>query len=117
MIDDSPDVVQSLQFLFSMWGHELLVAYHGQQGLDIAQREKPEIILCDIGLPGMSGYEVAQALRAAPETRRAYLIAVSGFGTAEDKERARAAGFDLHLNKPEGFTTLDRLLRELPGAS
>ncbi len=114
IIDDSPDVVQSLEFLFSMWGHELLVAYHGQQGIDIAQREKPEIILCDIGLPGMSGYEVARALRAAPETRRTYLIAVSGFSTAEDKERARAAGFDLHLNKPEGFTTLDRLLRELP---
>ncbi len=117
IIDDSPDVVQSLEFLFSMWGHELLVAYHGKQGIDIAQREKPEIILCDIGLPGMSGYEVAQALRAAPETRSTYLIAVSGFSTAEDKERARAAGFDLHLNKPEGFTTLDRLLRELPVAS
>jgi CheY-like chemotaxis protein len=114
LIDDSPDVVQSLQFLFSMWGHELSVAYHGQQGIDLARREKPEIILCDIGLPGMSGYDVAKVLRSAPETKDAYLIAVSGFRTAEDKERSRAAGFDMHLDKPEGFTTLDRLIRDLP---
>jgi CheY-like chemotaxis protein len=114
LIDDSVDVVQSLQYLFSMWGHELLVAYHGKQGIDVAQREKPEIILCDIGLPGVSGYDVAKALRANPETKDAYLIAVSGFRSEEDKKRSRAAGFDMHLEKPEGFTTLDRLLRDLP---
>jgi CheY-like chemotaxis protein len=114
LIDDSPDVVQSLQFLFSMWGHELFVAYHGQQGIDLARRERPEIILCDIGLPGMSGYDVAKALRSAPETKDAYLIAVSGFNTEEVKQRSREVGFDMHLDKPDGFTTLDRLLRDLP---
>jgi CheY-like chemotaxis protein len=62
----------------------------------------------------MSGHDVAKALRAAPETKDAYLIAVSGFRTEEDKQRSRDAGFDMHLDKPEGFTTLERLLRDLP---
>jgi CheY-like chemotaxis protein len=72
------------------------------------------VVLCDIGLPGMDGYAVARALRGDPATASLYLIAVSGYASPEDQQRSLAAGFDLHLNKPQGFSGLSERLQSLP---
>jgi CheY-like chemotaxis protein len=114
IIDDSPDVVTSLEFLLKHAGHQLSSAPDGTRGIEAARRVKPDIILCDIGLPDMDGYAVARALRADQVTSGSYLIAVSGYGSEEDQRRSLEAGFDLHLNKPEGFAGLSERLEKLP---
>lgn len=114
IIDDSPDVVTSLQFLLKHAGHEIAVAADGKRGIETARRVAPDVILCDIGLPDIDGYAVAKVLRAEPTTAGSYLIAVSGYGSEEDQRRSREAGFDLHLNKPEGFVGLSERLASLP---
>ena len=114
LIEDSGDIVASLQFLLKSAGHDLSVAANGRQGIEAARRLKPEVILCDIGLPDIDGYAVAKQLRADPMTSSIYLVAVSGFASEEDQRRSHDAGFDLHLNKPQGFVGLDQRLRELP---
>jgi CheY-like chemotaxis protein len=114
IIDDSPDVVTSLEFLLKHAGHELAAAPDGTRGVEAARRFKPEVILCDIGLPDMDGYAVARALRADQITSGSYLIAVSGYGSEDDQRRSLEAGFDLHLNKPEGFAGLSERLANLP---
>jgi CheY-like chemotaxis protein len=86
------------------------VAYPGAEGLQAAQARRPEVVLCDLGLPGLSGFEVARALRQAPETAGVRLIAVSGYGRDEDQRRAREAGFDELLVKPVSPAVLERLL-------
>jgi CheY-like chemotaxis protein len=87
------------------------VAGDGVHGLQLARRMQPDVVLCDIGLPGeMTGYRVAEALRQDPDLRGAYLIALTGYGCADDRERSRRAGFDLHLTKPAGLAELHRAL-------
>jgi CheY-like chemotaxis protein len=114
IIDDSPDVAISLQFLLKHAGHEIAVAADGNRGIEAARSFAPDAILCDIGLPDIDGYAVAKAMRADPATAGSYLIAVSGYGSEEDQRRSLAAGFDLHLNKPEGFVGLSDRLAGLP---
>ncbi len=114
VIDDNPDVGTSLEFLLKASGHTLAVAVSGRQGVEAARLHRPEVVLCDIGLPDIDGYTVARQLRAIPETASAYLVAVSGFASEEDQRRSLAAGFDMHLNKPEGFVGLNARLQELP---
>jgi CheY-like chemotaxis protein len=114
IIDDSPDVATSLQFLLKHAGHALFVAPDGTRGIEAARRQSPDVVLCDIGLPDMDGYAVARSLRADPATEKSYLIAVSGYGSEQDKRRSLEAGFDLHLNKPEGFIGLSERLASLP---
>lgn len=114
IIDDSPDVVMSLEFLLTQSGHEITSAADGKRGIEAAQTFKPDVILCDIGLPGMDGYAVARQLRADPATASIYLIAVSGFAGEEDRRRSLEAGFDMHLNKPQGFVGLNERLQNLP---
>ena len=81
-------------------GHEVKTASNGPAGLKLASTFQPQVVLLDIGLPEMDGYEVARQMRELPQTQDALLIAVSGYGSAEDRERARQAGFDHHLVKP-----------------
>lgn len=114
IIDDSPDIVASLEYLLKLAGHELVVAYDGKSAIELARTVRPDVVFCDIGLPGLDGYAVARALRADPATASAYLIAVSGYAGEEDQRRSLEAGFDRHLNKPEGFIGLDKLLQSLP---
>jgi len=98
-----------------MDGHEVATALDGTQGIAKARELAPDVVLCDIGLPGMDGYQVAKALREAPGARRSYLIALTGYASPEDQERARAAGFDAHIAKPPTNEQLQEVIARAPG--
>jgi signal transduction histidine kinase len=101
VVDDNLDAAESLALLMGQAGHEVSVAYDGPTALEQARATPPEVVLLDIGLPGgMDGYEVARRLRRDPTLSGAFLVAVTGWGREEDRERARQAGFDRHLVKP-----------------
>jgi CheY-like chemotaxis protein len=110
VIEDNRDTADSLQLLLVLQGHEVRVAYTGPEGLKAASEACPDVVLSDIGLPGLDGYAVAAALRREPATAQARLIAVSGYGAEEDRRRSREAGFDFHLVKPVEPEQLLRLL-------
>jgi len=98
--DDNRDAAESLAMLLEMAGHEVRVAHHGRAALAVAQAFRPDTALLDIGMPEMSGYEVAQALRSEPWAVGLRLIALTGWGQDSDRRRALEAGFDHHLIKP-----------------
>jgi signal transduction histidine kinase len=100
VVDDNQDAAESLAMLLSLDGHEVQAVFTPQQALEQVQSFKPEIILLDIGLPDMDGYEVARRVRAMPGGRQIRLVALTGYGQSEDRQRALAAGFDNHLVKP-----------------
>jgi PAS domain S-box-containing protein len=106
VVDDNRDAAQSLSLLLTSEGHEVLLAYDGYSALEVALAERPQIVLLDIGLPGMDGYAVARALRQHPDMNRTQLIALSGYGREVDREQARAAGFNGYLTKPVDFDEL-----------
>ncbi len=111
IIEDSVDAAESMALLLQLKGHEVAVAHDGRQGLDKARQFRPDVVLCDIGLPGgLDGYAVARAFREDPDLRSARLIALTGYGQEEDQRRAREVGFDLHLTKPADPEILQRLL-------
>lgn len=99
VIDDNADHREMMRILFENAGHEVHDAADGVSGVDLAVRVQPDVVLVDIGLPGIDGYEVARRIRAMAPTR-AVLIAVSGYGRPEDRRRSLEAGFDEHLLKP-----------------
>ncbi len=109
VIEDNSDAAESLADLVKLLGHAVEVVHDGRSAVEAARASAPDVVLCDIGLPGMSGYEVAAALRttAGNGTR---LIAMSGYAQAEDVQRAMAAGFDAHLAKPYDPGQIERLL-------
>jgi CheY-like chemotaxis protein len=100
VIDDNVDVAEMLAAYLHQIGHDVIQAHDGRTGLDAARRYQPEVVVCDIGLPGLDGYEVARRLRQMPDLRSPLLIAVSGYGEAADREKARTAGFSHHVTKP-----------------
>jgi CheY-like chemotaxis protein len=107
--------VETMQILLERGGHVVEVAYSGPEGIEAARRFSPEVVLCDIGLPGgMDGYIVARMLREHPALAGIYLVAVSGYGQVEDQRRAKEAGFDLHMIKPVESNELQRVLASLP---
>jgi signal transduction histidine kinase/CheY-like chemotaxis protein len=111
VVDDNRDAAESLALILSMSGAEVEVAFGGEQALAKMRSHKPEVTLMDIGMPGMDGYEVARRVRADPELASLRLVALTGWGQAEDKERALKEGFDEHLTKPVDPADLDGLLR------
>lgn len=113
VVDDNRDAAESLTMLLEMHGHEVVAANDGPECLFQMQRHTPEIALLDIGLPGMSGYEVAQRIRALPEIRGTILVAVTGWGQDEDRHKTREAGFDAHLTKPIDYGQLAEVLAGL----
>jgi CheY-like chemotaxis protein len=108
--DDNLDAADSLAVALQASGHEVWAAHSGGQALDMARRERPDVIILDIGMPDMDGYQVARLIRAEPWARHAALVAMTGWGQPEDKERARAAGFDVHLTKPVSPDHVDQVL-------
>jgi signal transduction histidine kinase/CheY-like chemotaxis protein len=115
VIEDNVDAAESMQMLLELSGFEVATAADGRAGLEAARRFKPDVVLCDIGLPGgMDGYAVARELRADEALRPLRLIALTGYGQAEDQRRAYAEGFDLHLTKPVDPALLPELLARAP---
>ena len=110
VVDDNRDAAESLAMIIEMSGCEVALAYDGLQALQIIATFKPQLAFMDIGMPGMDGYEVAQRVRAMPSGSDIALVALTGWGQAEDKKRAHAAGFDEHLTKPVDPDTLDSVL-------
>jgi CheY-like chemotaxis protein len=115
IVEDHADTAESLALILELAGHQVTIAPDGGAGLTAARRVHPEVVLCDIGLPGgISGYEVAQAFRADPELASSQLIALTGHGLEEEHVRAMEAGFDLHVTKPIEVAALQALLADLP---
>ena len=116
VIEDNEDAAETLREALELDQHTVEVAYTGREGIERARAFHPVAVLCDIGLPGMDGYEVARTMRADPELRCIALIAVSGYAQAEDVAAAKAAGFDAHLAKPPSIESLERTLAEVGNA-
>ena len=114
VIDDSVNTADSLRDVLAEEGQEVRVANDGSKGITLAREFRPQIVICDVGLPGMDGYAVARAFRADPSLKGSYLIALSGYARAEDRQRARDAGFDRHLAKPTSLESLEQILQEAP---
>ena len=110
IIEDNLDFREGLRSLLQSWGHRVEEASSGAQGLDLVRRARPEIVLIDLGLPGIDGYAVARALRAMPGGKGLLLVAITGYGRATDRRRAQEAGFDAHLTKPVNLSELAALL-------
>jgi CheY-like chemotaxis protein len=106
VVDDNTDSAQSMAALQSRRGHETRIALTGTEALAAAAEFLPEVVLLDIGLPEMDGYEVARQLRLIPALATAFLVAVTGYGGAEDRARAKLAGFDEYLVKPADLDLL-----------
>lgn len=110
IVDDNADCAQSMALLARSWGHEVATARDGAAAFTLAESFRPDTALVDIGLPGMDGYQLARRLREAPQHRQIHLMAMTGYGRPEDRDAARAAGFDVHLIKPAEIDELKQLL-------
>ena len=110
IVEDSLDAAQTLQDLLQSLGYDVSVAYTGPEGLQAALQLHPNVILCDIGLPGLDGYQMAIRLREQPAGRSTRIMAVTGYGGAGDRRRAKEAGFDHHMTKPVDLDELESLL-------
>ena len=100
VVEDNRDSAESLRRLLELCGYSVTVAYTSREALEAAEETRPDVVLCDIGLPDTDGYALAAALRSNPRTARARLIAVTAYRSEEDKKRSREVGFQLHLVKP-----------------
>jgi PAS domain S-box-containing protein len=118
VIEDNKDAAETLATVLGLLGHEVTVAFDGEAGLAKAREFHPEVILCDLGLPGaLDGYAVARALRQDPGLAAAYRVALSGYAQPEDQRKSREAGFAVHMAKPPDVGALDRLIAEAPAVS
>jgi CheY-like chemotaxis protein len=110
VVDDSIDTVRGMEILLQHFGYDVRTAIDGLTAIEIARCQKPHFVLLDLGLPGLDGYEVAARLRREECCQRSVLVAISGYGRAEDRQRARDSGFDHHLIKPVDHRALFSLL-------
>ena len=110
LIDDNVDANDSLCAVLRMMGHEVSAAFDGKAGFELVRDTHPQLVVCDIGLPVMNGYEVVARLRETVKGPMPFMIALTGFGQPEDLARALAAGFDCHLTKPVDIEELLRLI-------
>jgi CheY-like chemotaxis protein len=113
VVDDNRDAAESTAMMLRMTGHETEIAYDGLEAVQAAAAFRPDIVLLDIGLPKMNGYEVARHIRKQPWGKGMALIALTGWGQEEDKRRALEAGFDHHLTKPVEAVALEKLLSRM----
>jgi two-component system CheB/CheR fusion protein len=112
LIEDNVLAARNTRMLLSEIGYEVQLAHSGKEGIKIARRFQPEIVVCDIGLPDIDGFAVARELRQEQITAAAYLIALSGYGRAEDQRQALEAGFNVYITKPINMNKLKTMLSE-----
>lgn len=113
VVDDNADSALSMGMMLSMMGHETRTAHDGEAAVSTAEAFRPHVVLLDIGLPKLNGYEVAQRIRQEKWGESMFLVAVTGWGQDEDRQRSEDVGMNLHMVKPVEPTALDRLLAEL----
>jgi PAS domain S-box-containing protein len=113
VVDDNVDAAESTGMILRFSGHDVQVTYSGQSALEIALEYQPHVILLDIGLPEMDGYEIARRLRQRPQLKDVWLIALTGYGQDSDRQQSREAGFDYHLVKPVNTQELEKLVAKL----
>jgi CheY-like chemotaxis protein len=117
VVDDNADAASTLGQLLKSLGHETRVVHDGPAALVAAAEFRPDVVLLDIGMPGMDGYEVARRLNALKGERKFRIVAVTGWGQEADRERAKEAGFDQHVVKPVDVGLLSRIVEERNGAT
>jgi two-component system CheB/CheR fusion protein len=110
VIDDSAEMAETLKDALELFSHVVEIARSGPEGIAKAHDFHPEVVLCDIGLPEMDGYEVARRMRADPELRSVRLVALTGYGLPEERERSRKAGFEHHIVKPPSLELLEEVV-------
>jgi CheY-like chemotaxis protein len=113
VVDDNKDVADTCSMLIELSGHHVQVAYTGSDGIEIAEAFRPQVILTDIGLPDIDGYEFAQQVRGTPWGKTTVLVAITGWGAQESKQQSALAGFNHHLTKPIDPRTIESLLVSL----
>lgn len=113
VVDDCPDSTESLRMLCNLWGYEVRTANDGPSALKAAEDFRPHVVLLDIGLPRLSGYDVARRLREFPGAEKMFVIAITGFGRQQDRDLALESGFDLHLTKPVDPKLLEDFLSKI----
>jgi CheY-like chemotaxis protein len=111
VVDDNADAAESLGVLLDIEGHAAYIAHNGAEALQLAQSQALDVVFLDIGLPDMTGYDVARQMRMLPGMQKTLLVALTGWGTQDDRERTREAGFDRHLTKPAELPAVEELLR------
>ena len=114
VVDDNYDSAESLALLLQLHGHEVRQAHDGVEAVEAAAAFAPEIVVLDIGLPKLNGYDAARQIRALPSGKRIVLVALTGWGQAADRQRSAESGFDLHLVKPVNPEALSKLIAGLP---
>jgi CheY-like chemotaxis protein len=113
LVEDHPDAAESLALLLELLGHRVRVFSEGAAALAAASTDPPDLMVVDIGLPGIDGYEIARRVRRDPLLRHAVLIALTGYGSDDDRRESKAAGFDHHLVKPVEPRALEELVTRL----
>jgi CheY-like chemotaxis protein len=112
IVDDNKSAAEVLAAALDVLGHAPRVAFDGHAALDVLAAFDADLVILDIGLPGMDGFEVARAIRARPESQAVHMVALSGWGRPEDRRLATEAGFDRHYAKPIGLDELEVILRD-----
>ncbi len=110
VVDDNQDAAEMLGMLIEMLGNQVRSANNGADALSIAEDFAPQVVILDLGMPGMDGFETARKIRAAPWGKNLLLVALSGWGQEDDKRQTKAAGFDHHLVKPADLADLQQVL-------
>jgi CheY-like chemotaxis protein len=113
VVEDNRDAAGSLAMLLQLLGHHVRVVHEGVAAIDIARTDMPDVMLIDIGLPGMNGYEVARRIRQNADLKKIVLVALTGYARDEDRQNALATGFDHHFAKPLNFAALRELVDQL----
>ena len=113
VVDDSQDAADTMRELLELEGHEAYVAHDGAEAVSVADAVRPALVLLDIGLPRMNGYEAARAIRSREWGSGVMLVALTGWGQEADRQSSRDAGFDRHLAKPVDFVVIEGLLAEI----
>jgi CheY-like chemotaxis protein len=114
VVEDDPESLQMMGALLALWGHEPRLVPAGPAALDALDQEIPDVVLLDLGLPGMDGFEVARRIRSRPDGKEVLIAAVTAFRGDEHQRLAREAGFDKYLMKPVDIDTLRQVLAQAP---